>query len=225
MTRADLVRIDEAPDGHRVVLTNGEMREVGDVMVATGRRPNTDDLGLDVVGVETNTAGAIVVDEGSKTTAECIWAVGDVTNRLNLTPVAIREGHAFADSVFGGKAWNADHRDVASAVFSTPEVGTVGLSEELARVEYSGGVDIYKTSFRPIKATLSGASDRMFMKIVVDRHTDRILGVHIVGEGAGEMAQLLAITVKMGATKADFDRTMPVHPTAAEELVTMHRKE
>jgi glutathione reductase (NADPH) len=221
LTRVDLVRIDRAGDLRRVTLTNGEAREVGEVMVATGRRPNTAGLGLERAGVEVNTAGAVVVDEHSKSTAEHVWAVGDVTNRINLTPVAIREGHAFADSVFGGKPWAADHRDVASAVFSTPEVGMVGLTEEVARAEHSGGIDVYKTSFRGMKATLSGSGDRVLMKLVVDKKTDRILGIHVVGEGAGEMAQLLAITVKMGATKADFDATMPVHPTAAEELVTL----
>jgi glutathione reductase (NADPH) len=221
LTRVDLVRIDRAGDLRRVTLTNGEAREVGEVMVATGRRPNTAGLRLERAGVEVNTAGAVVVDEHSKSTAEHVWAVGDVTNRINLTPVAIREGHAFADSVFGGKPWAADHRDVASAVFSTPEVGMVGLTEEVARAEHSGGIDVYKTSFRGMKATLSGSGDRVLMKLVVDKKTDRILGIHVVGEGAGEMAQLLAITVKMGATKADFDATMPVHPTAAEELVTL----
>jgi glutathione reductase (NADPH) len=221
LTRVDLVRIDRVGDLRRVTLTNGEAREVGQIMVATGRRPNTAGLGLERAGVEVNTVGAVVVDEHSKSTAEHVWAVGDVTNRINLTPVAIREGHAFADSVFGGKPWAADHRDVASAVFSTPEVGMVGLTEEVARAETSGGIDVYKTSFRGMKATLSGSGDRVLMKLVVDKKSDRILGIHVVGEGAGEMAQLLAITVKMGATKADFDATMPVHPTAAEELVTL----
>ena len=224
LTRADLVRIEAAGEAHRVVLTNGETREVGEVMVATGRRPNSDGIGLEAVGVEVNTAGAVVVDERSRTCVENIWAVGDVTNRINLTPVAIREGHAFADTVFGGKPWEADHKHVSSAVFSTPEVATVGLSEELARVECSAGVDIYKTSFRAIKSTMSGNPDRVLMKLVVDRGTDRILGVHIVGEGAAEMVQMLAIAVKMGATKADFDATMPLHPTLSEEIVTLRTK-
>jgi glutathione reductase (NADPH) len=223
LTRADLVRIEAAGDAHRVTLTNGEVREVGEVMVATGRRPNTDGIGLDRAGVEVNTAGAVVVDERSRTTVASIYAVGDVTNRINLTPVAIREGHAFADTVFGGKPWVADHTQVPSAVFSTPEIGTVGLSEELARVECSAGIDIYKTSFRPIRATLSGAEDRVLMKLVVERRSDRVVGVHIIGEAAAEMAQLLAISVKMGATKADFDATMPLHPTMAEEIVTLRR--
>ena len=221
MTRADLVRIGRAGELNRVALTNGETREVGEVMVATGRRPNTEGLGLKRAGVEVNTIGAVVVDEHSKSTSEHVWAVGDVTNRINLTPVAIREGHAFADSEFGGRAWMADHRNVASAVFSTPEIGMVGLTEEVARAECSGGIDVYRTTFRGMKATLSGSGDRVFMKLVVDKRSDLILGIHVVGEGAGEMAQLLGITIKMGATKADFDATMPVHPTAAEELVTL----
>ncbi|GLS22116.1 glutathione-disulfide reductase [Labrys miyagiensis] len=205
----------------KAVLTNGQSRIVGEVMIATGRRPNTEGLGLETVGVEVNAAGAIAVDDQSRTTAPQIWAVGDVTNRINLTPVAIREGHAFADTVFGNKPWLADHRLVPSAVFSTPEVGTVGLTEDEARAECGGGVLIFQTSFRAIKATLSGSADRVFMKLVVDKVSDKVRGVHIVGEGAAEMAQLLGISVKMGATKADFDATMPLHPTAAEELVTL----
>ena len=203
-----------------MTLTNGETREVGQVMVATGRKPNTAGLGLEAAGVTVNTAGAVIVDDFSKTCTETIWAVGDVTNRINLTPVAIREGHAFADTVFGGKKWATDYLHVPSAVFSTPEIGTVGLSEELARAEHEN-IDIYKTSFRAMKATLSGSNERVFMKLVVDAKSDRILGAHVVGDGAGEMAQLLAISLRMGATKADFDATMPLHPTAAEELVTL----
>jgi glutathione reductase (NADPH) len=224
LTRADLVRIDPSDKGHAAVLTNGETREVGEVMVATGRRPNTDGIGLVEIGVEVNAAGAVAVDEQSRTTVDTIWAVGDVTNRINLTPVAIREGHAFADSVFGGRPWAADHKAVPSAVFSTPEIGTVGLSEEVARAECSRGIDIYRTTFRPIKATLSGSEERVLMKLVVERETERVLGAHILGEGAAEMAQILAILVKMRATKEDFDATMPLHPTAAEELVTLRHK-
>ncbi|MDQ0394285.1 glutathione-disulfide reductase [Labrys monachus] len=221
VTRTDLARIEATPNGRKVTLTDGRVREAGAVLVATGRRPNTGGLGLDTVGVEINAAGAVVVDDQSRTMAPLIWAVGDVTNRINLTPVAIREGHAFADTVFGNKPWIADHRHVPSAVFSTPEIGTVGLSEEEARAECGAGVSIYQTSFRAMKATLSGRTDRVFMKLVVDKATDKVIGVHIVGEGAAEMAQLLAISVRMGATKADFDATMPLHPTAAEELVTL----
>jgi len=152
-----------------------------------------------------------------------IYAVGDVTNRINLTPVAIREGHAFADTVFGGRPTPVDHHDVPTAVFSEPEVGVVGLTEAEASAEYAS-VDIYKTTFRPMKATLSGRATRCFMKLVVDGATDRVLGCHIVGPDAAELIQVIGIAVKMKATKADFDATMAVHPTMAEELVTMREK-
>jgi glutathione reductase (NADPH) len=152
-----------------------------------------------------------------------IYAVGDVTDRIALTPVAIREGHAFADSVFGNKPTRVDHNDVATAVFSEPEVGVIGLTESQACDQFDV-VDIYKTSFRPMKATLSGRDTRMFMKLVVDGETDRLLGCHIVGADAGEMIQLIGVALKMKATKADFDATVAVHPTAAEELVTMREK-
>src|SRR5262249_54543669 len=159
---------------------DGAVREVGEVMFATGRKPNTAGMGLDRAGVEIGTGGAVVVDACSRTSAPNIWAVGDVTNRINLTPVAIREGHAFADTVFGGKAWAADHKDVPSAVFSTPEIGTVGLSEEKARATCSGEIHIYRTSFRAMKATLSGSAERVLMKLVVEAASDRVLGVHIL---------------------------------------------
>jgi glutathione reductase (NADPH) len=189
-------------------------------MMATGRAPATHGLGLEQTGVACDRHGAIIVDAFSRTNVGSIHAVGDVTNRVNLTPVAIREGHAFADTVFGGKSVAVDHATIATAVFTTPEIGTVGISEAAA-IAGHGDVDVYKTSFRPMRATLAGGEQRTMMKIVVDAKTDRVLGVHILGEGAGEMAQLLGIALKMGATKADFDATMAVHPTAAEELVTM----
>ena len=179
-----------------------------------------DYLGLESAGVALDRHGAIVVDAFSATSVPSIHAVGDVTNRLNLTPVAIREGHAFADTVFGGKRIAVDHETIPTAVFTTPELGTVGISEAAA-VAAHAAVDVYKTSFRPMRATLAGGAQRTMMKIVVEAASDRVLGVHIIGEGAGEMAQLLGIAVRMGATKADFDATMAVHPTAAEELVTM----
>jgi glutathione reductase (NADPH) len=151
-----------------------------------------------------------------------IYAVGDVTNRVNLTPVAIREGHAFADTVFGGRPVRVDHALIPTAVFTTPEVGTVGLPEhEVAAL--GRAYDVYKASFRPMRHTLGGRDERMLMKILVDQQSDRLLGVHIVGPDAGEMAQLVGIPLRMGATKTDFDATMAVHPTAAEELVTMRQ--
>jgi glutathione reductase (NADPH) len=167
--------------------------------------------------------GGIAVDEFSQTSVPHISAIGDVTNRVNLTPVAIREGHAFADTVFGGKPTPVDHGNIPTAVFSEPEVGAVGLTEAQA-VERLPKVDIYKTTFRPLKATLSGRDTRVFIKLVVDGTNDRVVGCHIVGEGAGELIQVLGIAVRMKATKADFDATMAVHPTAAEELVTLREK-
>ena len=149
-----------------------------------------------------------------------IYAVGDVTDRVNLTPVAIREGHAFADSLYGGKPWLVDHSDIATAVFTTPEIGTVGLTEEQAS-DVLDDVVVYSVSFRPMKATIGGSHGRMLMKLLVDGATDRVVGCHVVGPDAGEMAQLLGVLVKMGATKADFDATIALHPSAAEELVTM----
>jgi glutathione reductase (NADPH) len=217
-------RIEKTPSGLIAHLNDGKMIEVDQILVATGRKPNTAGLGLEKVGVALNADGAIAVSAGSQTSVPSIYAVGDVTNRANLTPVAIREGHAFADSVFGAakgvKPWVVDHALIPTGVFSTPEIGTVGMSEEAARATFENIV-IYKTTFRPMKATLSGRAEKVLMKIIVDGMTDKVLGVHIVGEDAGEMIQMVGIAVQMGATKADFDRTMAVHPTAAEELVTM----
>ncbi len=167
--------------------------------------------------------GGIEVDEYSRTSVPNIYAVGDVTNRINLTPVAIREGHAFADTLYGGKPTRADHADVPSAVFSEPELGVIGLTEAQAREELDV-VDVYKTTFRPMKATLSGRATRVFLKLLVDGVTGRVVGCHIAGPDAGELIQVIGIAVKMGATKADFDATMAVHPTMAEELVTLREK-
>jgi glutathione reductase (NADPH) len=196
---------------------------VDQVMFATGRRPNIKGLGLEAAGVTLGMTGGIEVDAYSRTSMPHIYAIGDVTDRLALTPVAIREGHAFADTVFGNKPTQVDHRNVPTAVFSEPECGAIGLTEAQACCELAK-VDIYKSSFRPMKATLSGRDTRTFMKLVVDGSTDRLVGCHIVGPDAGEMIQLIGIAVKMKATKADFDAIMAVHPTAAEELVTMREK-
>ena len=195
---------------------------VDQVMFATGRRPNTG-LGLEAAGVTLAKNGGIAVDEFSQTSVPHIYAVGDVTNRVNLTPVAIREGHAFADTVFGGRPTAVDHTDVPTAVFSEPEVGVIGLTEAQARARVRQGRHL-QDLFRPLKMTLAGRDTRTFFKLVVDGESDRVLGCHIVGPDAGEMIQLVGIAVKMGATKADFDATMAVHPTAAEELVTMREK-
>jgi glutathione reductase (NADPH) len=222
-TQADVAAIERSGTGVRVTLNDGASFGAGEIMFATGRIPNVMDLGLDKVGVELTPHYAVKVDAYSRSTVPSIYAVGDVTNRANLTPVAIREGHAFADTVFGGKDVKVDHSLIPTAVFSQPEIGTVGLTETQAREQFRA-LDIYKSSFRPMKHTLSGRDERMLMKLVVDGETDRVLGCHICGPDAGEMAQLLGISLRLGAKKSDFDATMAVHPTAAEELVTMREK-
>lgn len=190
------------------------------ILVATGRRPHTAGLGLEQAGVKLGPIGQVIVDRESASSVPSIHAVGDVTNRINLTPVAIREGHAFADTTFGGKPWRMEHGLVASAVFTTPEIGTVGLSEQQA-IAAGHELRIFESGFRPMKATISGRQERIYMKLVVDAKTDKVLGVHILGHDAGEIIQAVAIAVTMGATKADFDATIALHPSAAEELVTM----
>src|SRR5712672_2512549 len=202
-------------------LSNGSSIASDQVMFAIGRHPNVANLGLEKAGGAINpNNGGIAVDGWSRTSVQNIYAIGDVTHRHNLTPVAIREGHAFADTVFGKRPVLVDHTNIPTAVFSQPEVGTVGLTETEARAQFSH-VDIYKTDFRPIKSTMSGRDTRILMKLVVDGSSDRVVGCHIVGDGAAEMIQAVAIAVKMKATKADFDATIALHPTAAEELVTM----
>lgn len=216
-------RIDKTDDGLVVTLSGGERIGCDHVLVATGRAPNTKGLGLAEAGVELGPQGEVCVDPLSRSSVPSIYAVGDVTDRVALTPVAIREGQAFADTVFGGSDVAVDHSKIPTAVFTTPEVGTVGLTEAEARVMHPC-VDIYAASFRPMKATLSGRDEKVVMKIVVDGNTDVVLGVHVLGEDAGEMAQLLGIAVKMGVKKADFDATIAVHPTSAEELVTLRTR-
>jgi glutathione reductase (NADPH) len=189
-------------------------------MYAIGRQPNTAGTGLDEVGATLGADGAVMVNEYSQSKQPHIYAIGDCTNRLNLTPVAIREGHAFADTVFGKRPTAVDHHNVASAVFSQPPVGTVGLTEAFARLE-CGAVDIYRTTFRPLKHTLSGRDEKTMMKLVVERATQRVVGAHMVGPDAPEIIQAIAIAVKMGATKQQFDETVAIHPTAAEEFVTL----
>lgn len=214
-------RVEKTASGLTVHFRGGHHAiEADQVMLAVGRKPNTAGLGLDKAGVRLDADGAIMVDAESRTTTPGVHAVGDVTNRVNLTPVAIREGHAFADTVFGGKHWTADHAIIPTAVFSEPEIGTVGLTEAQARAS-GRAVDVYRALFRPMKHTLSGRHTRMLMKLVVDGESDEVLGVHLCGPDSAEMIQMAGIAVKMGATKRDFDATMAVHPTAAEELVTM----
>ena len=223
ITRQTVAAVEKVDHGYDVELSDNEQIMADLVMFATGRKPNVHGLGLEAAGVKLGETGGIAVDAFSKTTVENIYAVGDVTNRINLTPVAIREGQAFADTVYGGKPTEVDHSNVPTAVFSEPELGVVGLTETQAR-ERLAKVDIYKTSFRPMKATLSGRDTRIFMKLVVNGMSDRVVGCHIIGPDAGDLIQLVGIAVRMGATKADFDATMAVHPTAAEELVTMREK-
>lgn len=214
-------RIEQLTDGtRRAHCVHGAPIDADVVLVATGRRPNTKGLGLDKAGVKLGPFGEIIVDAASTSSVPSIHAVGDVTNRVNLTPVAIREGHAFADSTLGSRNWTVDHATVASAVFTTPEVGTVGLSEAQA-VAAGHEVKVFESGFRPMKATISGRHERTYMKLVVDAKSDKVLGVHILGHDAGEIIQAVAIAVTMGATKADFDRTVALHPSSAEELVTM----
>src|SRR5690348_11599068 len=223
ITKQIVEGVEEVDHGLCVALSSHDQVVVDQVMFATGRRPNIKGLGLEAAGVKLGMTGGIEVDAYSQTSVSNIYAVGDVTDRIALTPVAIREGHAFADTVFGNKPTKVDHTNVPTAVFSEPECGVIGLTEAQACRELTK-VDIYKSSFRPMKASLAGRDTRTFMKLVVDGSTDRVVGCHIVGPDAGEMIQLIGIAVKMKATKADFDVVMAVHPTAAEELVTMREK-
>jgi len=216
-------RIEKTVTGLVGTLASGGRVEADQIMFAIGRSPNTKGLGLEAAGVELASNGAVKVDAQSRTSVANIYAVGDVTDRVPLTPVAIREGHAFADSMYGGRPWTTEYEIIPSAVFSTPELGTVGMTEDAARAAH-GNVDIYKSRFRPMKGTLSGREERMLMKLVVEPKGGRVLGCHIVGPDAGEIVQMAAIAMRMGATKADFDRTMALHPSAAEELVTMREK-
>ena len=221
LTGCTVTKVDRHGEGYTSHLSNGSSIASEQVMFAIGRHPNVGKLGLERAGVAINPHnGGIAVDGWSKTSVPNIYAIGDVTHRYNLTPVAIREGHAFADTVFGKRSVQVDHASIPTAVFTQPEVGTVGLTEAEARAQFSH-VDIYKTTFRPIKATMSGRDTRVLMKLVVDGLTDRVLGCHIVGDAAAELTQVVAIAIKMKATKADFDATVALHPTAAEELVTM----
>ncbi|WP_333817421.1 glutathione-disulfide reductase [Tabrizicola sp.] len=217
----DILRLEKTPTGIRAVATDGTEHEFDLVLYATGRRPNSAGLGLEALGLELGRNGEIPVDAYSQTAIPSIFAVGDVTGRINLTPVAIREGHAFADTVFGAKPTAFDHQLVASAVFTRPELGSVGLSEEAARMQEP--IEVYSTSFRPMRTLFAGKPDRVLMKLVVSQASRKVLGCHIVAPEAGEMIQLAAIAIRMGATKEDFDATCAVHPTMAEELVTMRK--
>jgi glutathione reductase (NADPH) len=216
-------RIERTQDGLVGHLSDGSTLAADAIMFAVGRAPNTAGLGLDKIGVELGWNGHVVVDAYSKSSVRSIFAVGDVTGRNALTPVAIREGHAFADTEFGGKPRMVEHDLIPTAVFSTPEVASVGLPEHQAR-ERCGEVHIYKASFRPLKAALSGRQQRTFVKLVVDAASDKVVGCHMLGDDAAEIIQMAAIALRLGATKADFDATMALHPTSAEEFVTLREK-
>ncbi|MDQ7018208.1 MAG: glutathione-disulfide reductase [Robiginitomaculum sp.] len=223
ITHANIEAVKKTDNGLCVALDTGVNIDCDQVMMAIGRVPATEGLGLETAGVNTDAAGAIMVDEFGQTNVPGIFAVGDVTDRIALTPVAIREGAAFADSEFGDRRHAFDHKDVASAVFTQPPVGSVGLSEHEAREEY-GEVDIYKSSFRPMRHTISGSQEQYLMKLVVRTSDQVVVGVHLVSDAAPEIIQVAAIAVKAGLTKAEWDETCAVHPTAAEELVLMREK-
>ncbi len=215
--------IEKDGDVYTLRCAGNEIIETDLVMYATGRTPNTAGLGLAEAGVELAGNGAVMVDEWNQSSVESVYAVGDVTDRIALTPVAIQEGRAFAETHFNGNPMTVDYDDVPSAVFSTPPVGSVGLSEEDARARY-GDIDVYVSRFKPLVHTLSGRDERSFMKLVVDAHTDRVLGAHMMGMDAPEIIQGVAVAIKCDATKAQFDATTGIHPSAAEEFVTMRDK-
>ena len=217
---ADIARIDRIASGLRATLNDGSALEADAILYATGRRPNTRGLGLEAAGVALGPNGEIPVDAYSRTRVPSIWAIGDVTDRLNLTPVALHEGVCFARTVFGGEPSAPDHRDVPTAVFSTPNVGTVGLSESDARARY-GEVRVFRSTFRSLRHRVTGNDESTLVKLVVDAKSDRVVGAHMVGAEAGEILQGVGIALKCGATKAQFDATIGIHPTSAEEFVTL----
>jgi glutathione reductase (NADPH) len=219
----DVAGVEKEGENYRVKLKRGDSLHAGLVMAATGRLPNTAGIGLEQAGVKLGFNGSIAVDDFSRSSVDNIYAVGDVTDRLNLTPVAIHDATAFVETVFNDKLTSVDYSTIPTAVFSDPELGTVGLSEKAAR-EKGHVVDIYKIAFRPLKYALAGRDEKMLMKLVVDMESDKVLGCHVLGPDAAEIVQMAAIALKMGATKAQFDATMPLHPSAAEELVTLRHK-
>lgn len=220
--KTNVTAIERRTDGLALTLDDGSTLEVDVIMFATGRRPNTHKLGLEEAGVRLSGNGAVEVDDYSKSSVDNIYAVGDVTDRVALTPVAIKEGAAFADTVFGKRPVRVDYNDIPSAVFSQPCVATVGLTEQAARAKF-GDIDIYKSDFKPMKFTLGQRTERALMKLIVDRASDRVIGVHMAGPDAAEIIQGVAIALKCGATKAQFDTTVAIHPSAAEEFVLMRQ--
>ena len=217
---ANIASIEKTSDGLVATLEDGSVVETDLILYATGRHPNTKGLGLEQAGVELSKKGAIVVNEDLQTSVPSIYALGDVIDRVALTPVAIAEGMVFSHNTYKGEARKMDYRDIPTAVFSQPSIGTVGLSEQDARKKY-GEVDVYRSDFKPMKHTLSGGEERTLIKMIVDRSSDRVVGFHMVGPEAGEITQGIGVAFKAGATKADFDATIGIHPTSAEEFVTM----
>jgi glutathione reductase (NADPH) len=216
----NVTAIEKTESGIRATLTDGSKLDADLILFATGRHPNTANLGLEEAGVEFGKAGAIAVDEYSRTNIPSIWAIGDVTNRINLTPVALHEGVCLSETLFNDNPRAPDHEYVPAAVFSQPPVGTVGLTEEEASEKF-GAIEVYRSTFRALKQTLTNGKERTMMKLIVDRASDRVVGLHMVGPEAGEIIQGFAVAIKAGATKADFDATIGIHPTSAEEFVTM----
>jgi glutathione reductase (NADPH) len=217
----DVTKINVTASGLELTGPNDETETFDKVLAATGRRPNSDDLGLDDAGIQVGQTGEILVDSYSKSSRESVYAIGDVTNRSNLTPIAIREAMSFIETVFRDTPQKLDYRFIPTAVFTTPEVGTVGLTEEEA-AQY-GPLAIYTTKFKSMRESFAGREDRIFMKLIVEEKNQKVLGCHFVSPFAGELVQLVAVAITMGATKLDFDKTIAVHPTISEELVTMRK--
>lgn len=219
----NIAKMEKVADGIKVTYEDGSTQEADVVMYATGRIPRTKNLDCQAAGVELDSSGAIIVDEGFQTSVPSIYAVGDVINRIQLTPIALAEGHALADTLYGGKPRKTDYSDVPTAVFSNPPIGTVGLTEEEARAKHKN-VHVYRSSFRGMKHTLTGRLEKTLMKLIVNADDDKILGIHMVGDAAGEVIQLAGVAIKAGVTKENFDSTIGVHPTSAEEFCTMRTR-
>jgi len=220
---AIIERIDKTASGLRCALSNGSQVEVDLVLYAIGRKPKTAGLGLEAVGVQTNDAGAVIVNENYQSSAPSIYAIGDVTDRFNLTPVATAEGMTLAHNLFGEGGWSVDYDGIPTAVFSQPALSTVGLSEDAARARY-GAVDVYVSDFRAMKRVLPKRDERCVIKLIVEPQSDRVVGAHMVGMESAEIIQGIAVAMKAGATKRDFDRTIGLHPSIAEEFVTLRQK-
>ncbi|MBT4108875.1 MAG: glutathione-disulfide reductase [Pelagibacterales bacterium] len=223
LTETEIISVSKTNHDLLVTLSNNEEIISNEVMFATGRVPNTNGLGLNEIGINNGSIGEVIVDKNNQTSINNIYAIGDVTNRINLTPVAIAEGQVFSDNIFGGMSKVCDYENVASAVFSQPAIGVVGLSELEANNLYAedGGIEVYKTSFKPMKQTLGGRDTKIFMKMIVRKNNNKVIGIHGIGDDMPEIIQICSVAIKAGATKDDFDNTMGIHPTAAEELVTL----